>query len=161
MTPSRSMKTALFKSDNLPAYRKHGLRFGQSRLIEVVAKRLGPRVVFGGPDVDEHSLLFEGVYPVLEQTGKYILLEAGRSIRNMLPDGALKHVNTTVHDVRDWDPHLFTKSINPIVIAQLNSSVSRRIRNSAYGHTGQPAMLLMKTNQLAKIELKKRVAIHY
>jgi len=41
-------------------------RFGQSCLIETVAERLGTRVIFGCPDVDEHSVLLKGIYPMLE-----------------------------------------------------------------------------------------------
>src|SRR5215831_4564422 len=70
------------------------------RLAETLAERLRPRVILGRPDVDEHSILFGGVHPVVKQSRKDILLEACWSVRDVFEHGALEKVHSAVNDSR-------------------------------------------------------------
>ena len=96
------------------AYVRSESGFGQSCLIETVAERLGARVIFGRPDVDEHSVLLERIHTMLEQARKYILFQAGWSVRNVLQYGAIEHVHATVYDSRNRGPRLLTKANDSI-----------------------------------------------
>ncbi len=127
MTPSRSKNAALVKEQHLFANVSPELRSGPSGQIEALAKALGTRVIFGCPDVDEHSVLLERIYSMFEQSWKYFLFKAGWSFWNVLQNGAVEHVHTAIYDARNRGARLLTKSNDSIYARPL-----QRFRNAPH-----------------------------
>ena len=56
-----------------------------------------PRVIFRCPYVDEHSMLLERVHTMLEKAREDVLFKASRPIRNVLENGAVENIHTTIY----------------------------------------------------------------
>jgi hypothetical protein len=127
--------------------------------VEALAESLRPRVIFRRPYVDEHSMLLERVHTMLEESRKYILFKAGRPIRNVLEDGAVENIHTTIYQGWLWDSIFLAEANDPMIGIHFDPSVTRCVGDSPYCHANHSAMLAMKAQELTEIEFKKGVTV--
>src|SRR6266849_2210375 len=169
MTPSRSKNTALVMSstewDGIPfgnylhaclsvkrnsrfqlsasvlqLRRGSNMRIQKSCLGKTLVKGLGLGIVFGCPNVDEHSILFESKTPVTQKTGEYLLFQAGWFVLNVVENVPIEYVNTAVDNAGFRDPHFFAEAHDAIFRANVDSPIPRGVRLPAHRNTGQATM---------------------
>src|SRR5215469_5698389 len=137
-----------------------GLRVMEGRLTEALPERLSPGVILGCPDVDKHSILFGGVHSVFKQSRKDVLLQACGSLRDVFKHGALEQVHSPVDDSRCPSVFFLAKTNDSLRAIESHRSIPARIRNAAYRHADQPAVVPMKMLESWKIKLQERISVH-
>jgi len=105
-------------------------------------------------------MLLERVHTMLEEAGEYILFKAGWSIRNVMEDGAVENIHTTIHQGGNLGSIFLAETNDPMISIHFDGSVTRCIGNAPYRHADHSAMLPMKAQELTEIEFEKGVTVH-
>jgi len=127
---------------------------------KALVKGLGPHIVFGCPNVDEHSILLKGEDPMFKQTGEYILFKAGRAIQDVLQNLPIEYVDSAINETRLLNPQFFAEANDAILPVDIYRAVSRGIQDPAHSDACPTAIRSMEPDQLLEIQFKERVAVH-
>lgn len=98
---------------------------------------------------------------MLHESRQYVFFKTTGTFRNILESCPLKYVHASIHQARLLNSQLFAETNYTILAIDLDSAVSCCVRHPANRDARPSPVLLVETEQLLKIKLQKRVAVHY